>query len=245
MKKAERLESVKEYYFSTKLAEIAEMKRAGKDVINLGIGNPDLPPPPDVQQELVQVIFSDGVNGYQSYRGIAEFRESIASWYEQVYGVKLKPEEEVLPLIGSKEGIFHVSMAFLNVGDYVMVPNPGYPAYGSVAKLLEANIVDYTLCRETDWQPDMAKIRKADLDRVKLFWLNTPHMPTGVAYKKEVLSELITLAQKHHFLIVNDNPYSFILNDRPSSLLELPGASEVCLELNSNKLDGRSFKIKL
>ena len=233
MENAKRLNTVTEYYFSTKLAEIAKMRDSGIDVINLGIGNPDLPPPGHVLDELSHVLSQSGIHGYQSYRGIPEFRKAIADWYGRVYSVTLDPQHEVLPLIGSKEGIFHITAAFANPNDVVFVPDPGYPTYPAVAGLLEATTKFYSLKEENNWQPNLDELRKANLDKVKIMWINSPHMPTGVEYKTEVLKKLIQLARKHQFLIVNDNPYSLILSDHPKSIFQVEGAKEVCLELNS------------
>ena len=230
---AHRIQSVAEYYFSKKLQEVRELDSTDFPVINLGIGSPDLPPHQTVIQALNDAAHKLDVHAYQSYRGIQELRKAIADYYAQYFGVKLNAESEILPLVGSKEGIMHITQAFVNAGDKVLVPNPGYPTYAAVANLVQADINYYELNEENHWQLDMAAIEKMDLDQVKLFWLNSPHMPTGVQYPADTLQKLIELAQKHRFLIVNDNPYSMILNDDYQSILSIAGASEVAIELNS------------
>ncbi len=230
---ANRLNSVQEYYFSKKLEEIRGMNRKGDQVINLGIGNPDLMPSSATIEALNHSARQLTNHGYQSYRGIPALREAMASWYASTYGVALDGQREILPLIGSKEGIMHISMSFLNPGDEVLVPNPGYPTYSSVSELVGAKVVSYSLKEETEWNIDMAQLSAMDLSRVKLMWLNFPNMPTGAKGDPEILLNLIALAKKHQFLIVNDNPYSLILNNDPKSLLQLDGAREVVLELNS------------
>ncbi|WPP49357.1 pyridoxal phosphate-dependent aminotransferase [Catalinimonas niigatensis] len=230
---ANRLQNVKEYYFSVKLQEIRRMREEGLDVINMGIGSPDLMPSGKTIEALHQSALRPTNHGYQPYQGIPELRKAIAHWYAQMYGVNLDPEGEVLPLMGSKEGITHISLTFLNPGDEVLVPELGYPAYTSVSNMVEAKIRTYPL-REEDWQPDLEAMRKEDYSKVKLMWLNYPHMPTGAPAKVEILQEIIQLAQEKKFLICHDNPYSLVLNRaKPLSILSLPGAKEVCLELNS------------
>ncbi|MDF9795028.1 LL-diaminopimelate aminotransferase [Catalinimonas alkaloidigena] len=230
---ANRLQNVKEYYFSIKLQEIRRMREAGLDVINMGIGSPDLMPSEQTIEELYQSARQANHHGYQPYQGIPELRKAIADWYEQTYQVKLNPEGEVLPLMGSKEGITHVSLTFLNPGDEVLVPELGYPAYTSVSNMVEAKIRSYPL-REQDWQPDLEAMRKEDYSKVKLMWLNYPHMPSGAPAQPEVLEEVIQLARERKFLICHDNPYSLVLNKaKPLSILSLPAAREVCLEFNS------------
>ncbi|MEK6481988.1 aminotransferase class I/II-fold pyridoxal phosphate-dependent enzyme [Catalinimonas sp. 4WD22] len=230
---ANRLQNVKEYYFSIKLQEIRRMREAGLDVINMGIGSPDMMPSAETIEELYQSARQPNHHGYQPYQGTPELRKAIADWYAQTYGVNLNPEGEVLPLMGSKEGITHVSLTFLNPGDEVLVPELGYPAYTSVSNMVEAKIRHYPL-REQDWQPELEAMRKEDYSKVKLMWLNYPHMPTGSPANAEVLQELIQLAQEKKFLICHDNPYSLVLNKaKPLSILSLPGAREVCLEFNS------------
>ncbi|MCG8320544.1 MAG: aminotransferase class I/II-fold pyridoxal phosphate-dependent enzyme [Cytophagales bacterium] len=230
---ANRLNNVREYYFSKKLEEIRNMNSKGMNVLNLGIGNPDLSPSRETIQALHESSRQPANHGYQNYRGIAGLREAIARWYLRIYGVKLDPISEILPLIGSKEGIMHISMAFLNPGDEVLVPDPGYPTYKSVSELVGANIKTYELDENQHWLIDLERLKEADLSRVKIMWLNYPNMPTGAKGSKVLFRELVTLARKHEFLIVNDNPYSLILNDDPQSLLSVDGAREVALELNS------------
>jgi len=230
---ARRLQNVKEYYFSTKLQEIRRMREDGLDVINMGIGSPDLAPSEATIDALYQSARQANHHGYQPYQGIAELRQAIADWYSKTYGVSLDPNGEVLPLMGSKEGITHVSFTFLDAGDEVLVPELGYPAYTSVTHMAEAKVRNYPL-READWQPNLEAMRKEDYSRVKLMWLNYPHMPTGTPADAEVLSELIDLAREKQFLICHDNPYSLVLNRKqPLSILSLPGAKEVCIEFNS------------
>ncbi|MBI34980.1 MAG: aminotransferase [Flavobacteriales bacterium] len=230
---ANRLSDVQEYYFSKKLKEIRELNASGKNIINLGIGSPDLAPSHETIEALVKTAEQTNAHGYQSYIGIPEFREAISSWMAFTYGVGFRAENEILPLMGSKEGIMHISMAFLNPGDKVLVPNPGYPTYTSVSNLLNAEIEFYDLDEKKNWNIDVNNLRKKDLSNVKLLWLNYPHMPTGARADLEVLNDLIALAKEKKFLIVNDNPYSLILNPTPRSIFNLEGAKEVCLELNS------------
>lgn len=233
IKPADRIQEVKEYYFSSKLKEIAEMNETGDPVINLGIGNPDGIPDPSVIEALNLASQEKGNHGYQSYIGIPELRKAFANWYAKYYHVELNPADQILPLIGSKEGIMHISMAFLNPGDKVLVPNPGYPAYAAVSKLVGATIFTYDLEESLNWQADLDKLDSGDLAGVKLMWLNYPNMPTGQAADPEFFVKLIAFAKRNNILIVNDNPYSFILNDSPSSLLSIPGAFDCALELNS------------
>ncbi|HSQ45317.1 MAG TPA: aminotransferase class I/II-fold pyridoxal phosphate-dependent enzyme, partial [Lutibacter sp.] len=231
--KANRLKDVKEYYFSVKLREVAALRNAGKPIINLAIGSPDLNPPPSVVEAIKNAMELPTAHQYQSYQGIPELREGIAKFYKTNYRVSLNPANEILPLMGSKEGIMHISMAFLNAGDQVLIPNPGYPTYESVTRLLEAEPVFYALRQETNWLPDFAEIEKQDLSKVKIMWVNYPHMPTGAVASKADFEQLIAFGKKHHILIANDNPYSFVLNDNPISILEVEGAKEVAIELNS------------
>ena len=230
---ANRIKDVEEYYFSKKLQEVRSLDSPQFPVINLGIGSPDLPPSADVIQALNQTATDSGSHGYQSYKGIAPLREGIAQFYDRKYQVTLDPETMILPLMGSKEGIMHISMAFVNEGDEVLIPDPGYPTYASVSKLVGARIGTYALQSENNWQIDFEKLEGRDLSKVKLMWINTPHMPTGSVLAKSDVSRLIELAKRKNFLLVNDNPYSVILNDDPQSILAHPGAKEVCLELNS------------
>lgn len=234
VKPADRLIPISEYYFSKKLAEIRKLEDSGHEVINLGIGSPDLPPSEEVLKMLCESALEVESHGYQSYRGIPELRKAIAAFYQKTYGVSgLNFEEELLPLMGSKEGIMQISLAFLNEGDTVLLPNPGYPTYTSVTKLVGGIPVYYDLREEDGWQIDVEELKKKDLDAVKLLWINTPHMPTGTVCEDDVLVELIGLARKHKFLIVCDNPYSMVLTQQPKSILQIAGAEEVTLELNS------------
>ena len=227
--KANRLNSVQEYYFSVKLREVRSLAQQGKPIINLGIGSPDLSPP----SEVIEVLKNADVHSYQSYQGIPELRNSISAFYDLHYNVALDPDHEVLPLMGSKEGILHISMAFLNPGDQVLIPDPGYPTYASVTNLVEAVPVTYALDEKHNWWPDLDQLEKMDLEKVKLMWVNYPHMPTGSNAEKGLFEELIAFGLKHEILIVNDNPYSFILNENPQSILSLPEAKEIAIELNS------------
>lgn len=230
---ADRLGEVQEYYFSKKLREVADLRKKGKPVINLGIGSPDLAPPKEVIDALNKGLKSNGAHQYQPYKGITELREAIADFYKKYYGVSLDPENEILPLMGSKEGIMHISMAFLNKGDKVLLPNPGYPTYSSVSKLLEANIRNYDLKDETNWLPDLENLEKEDLSKVKLMWINYPHMPTGTRAPEEFFEEITAFAEKHKILVINDNPYSFIQNEEPMSALAKTDLSDYVMELNS------------
>ena len=231
--KANRLQEVKEYYFSTKLREVRRLKAEGKPVINIGIGSPDLDPPIAVSSAIKNAIEQNHIHGYQSYQGLPEFRNAIAGFYQEHYNVGVNPENEILPLMGSKEGIMHVSMAFLNAGDQVLIPNPGYPTYTSVTKLVEAVPVYYDLVEENNWFPNLEVLSKTDLSNVKIMWINYPHMPTGSKPTKKLFEQLVAFAKQHQILLINDNPYSFILNDNPKSILEIEGAKDVALELNS------------
>ena len=230
---AERLASVKEYYFSKKLREVAQLQQQGKPILNMGIGSPDLPPHPAVVQALDQGMSHPRAHMYQSYQGLPELRQGIAEFYQRSYGVSLHYENEVLPLMGSKEGIMHISMAFLNPGDEVLIPNPGYPTYSSVSQLVQAKPIFYALKKENNWQPDFEALEALETQNIKLMWLNYPHMPTGAQAEEATLKRLIDWAKKNQILLVNDNPYSFILNDTPTSILAIEGAKEVALELNS------------
>lgn len=233
MKAADRLNSVQEYYFSRKLREVRGLVARGKDIINMGIGSPDLAPPPKVVEALTQSVTHPTAHKYQSYQGTTELRQAIADYYQTFFGVSLNPDNEVLPLMGSKEGIMHVSMAFLNEGDGVLIPNPGYPTYASVTELVGARAVPYTLSATTDWLPDLEALEQQDLSNVKLMWLNYPHMPTGAKGTKALFEALIQFAKKHDLLLINDNPYAHILNDQPLSILDVEGAAEVALEFQS------------
>lgn len=233
MKTADRLGDIKEYYFSKKLREIDELNKQGKNIINLGIGSPDLPPHPDVIKVLQDESAKPNVHGYQGYKGIPQFRDAIAGWYQQWYGVTVNPNTEILPLMGSKEGIMHICMTYLQAGDEVLVPNPGYPTYASNVKLTGATMIPYNLKAENDWYPDFAAIESLDLSKVKLMFVNYPQMPTGQPASMDIFEKLVAFAKKHDILLVHDNPYSFILNEHPISLLSVPGALDVAIELNS------------
>lgn len=230
---ASRLGVVEEYYFSRKLREIAQMRAEGKQVVNLGIGSPDLPPAQEVIDELALHSRMPDSHGYQSYSGIPELRTAFADWYRRYFSVELDPVSEVLPLIGSKEGIVHISMSYLEGGDEVLVPNPGYPTYRSAAQLTGATIREYLLQSEKGWQPDLDALAATDLSRVKLMWLNYPNMPTGANSDLGFFRDLVEFARAHRILLVNDNPYTFVLNEQQHSLLHVPGAFDVALELNS------------
>lgn len=233
IKTAKRIEQVEEYYFSRKLQEVRKLDSPEKRVINLGIGSPDQPPSKNTIDALINSAQKPGNHAYQSYRGIPEFRKAIAAFYHKTYGVELDTEQMILPLMGSKEGIMHISMAFVDEGDEVLVPDPGYPTYSSVAGLVGATLVPYAMQESLHWSIDMEALRRRDLSRVKLMWINFPHMPTGKTASYKDLKELVDLARNNNFLLVNDNPYSLILNDAPISLLSVEGASDVALELNS------------
>jgi len=230
---ANRLNSVSEYYFSAKLREVAEMNAAGKNVINLGIGNPDLPPSAETIAALCAEAQKPNVHGYQSYVGILELRNGFAEWYKKWYNVDLNPVTEIQPLIGSKEGILHITLAFVNSGDSVLVPNPGYPTYSSASRLCEAKIVSYNLDENNNWEPDFEALEKMDLSSVKLMWVNYPNMPTGAKASLELFEKLVTFGKKHNIVICNDNPYSFILNEEKLSILSVEGAKDICIEMNS------------
>ena len=230
---ASRLGEVKEYYFSIKLKEIAAMRAVGKDILNLGIGSPDLPPPASAIDVLAEQSKHQNNHAYQSYIGLPALRQAFSSWYQKWFKVELNPDTEVLPLIGSKEGIMHISMTYLEAGDEVLVPNPGYPAYRSVANFTGATIKTYELQPGLGWLPDLEALAKEDLSKVKLMWINYPNMPTGAKANQSFFENLIAFAKQHKILICNDNPYAFILNDQALSLLNIPGAMEVALELNS------------
>lgn len=230
---SQRVENIKEYYFSTKLKEVAAMKAAGHDVISLGIGGPDQPPHKDVIDTMTAALQQPDNHGYQPHVGVPELRQAFADWYKKWYGVDLDSKSEIQPLIGSKEAVTHISLAFLNPGDGVLVPNPGYPTYSSISKLVGAEIFNYDLTEDGGWQPDFEALEKLPLDRIKLMWMNYPHMPTGAAARMETFEKAIAFGKKHGIVIVNDNPYSFILNDRPLSILQVPGAKEITIEMNS------------
>lgn len=230
---SKRLEGISEYYFSQKLREIDSLNKEGKNIINLGIGSPDLPPHPDVIRTLQEEAGKPGVHGYQGYKGIPALRQAFADWYQRWYRVALNPDTEVLPLLGSKEGIMHICMTYLNEGDQALIPDPGYPTYGSAVKLAGGNPVSYLLKEDQDWYPDLEALAATDLSKVKLMFVNYPHMPTGQPMAPGLFENLVSFAKANQILLIHDNPYSFILNDNPLSLLEVPGAKEVVLELNS------------
>ncbi|MGL5785551.1 MAG: pyridoxal phosphate-dependent aminotransferase [Bacteroidales bacterium] len=230
---AQRIAEVKEYYFSKKLKEIAQLNAEGKNIISLGIGSPDLPPSEETLNTLCSEAQKSDAHGYQPYNGTFELRNAFASWYKKWYHVDLSPADEILPLIGSKEGILHITLAFVNPGDQVLIPNPGYPTYSSLSKLLGAEIINYDLTEESHWMPDFDALEELDLSRVKIMWMNYPNMPTGTKATRELFEKAVAFGQKHNILIVNDNPYSFILNDDLLSILQLPGAKECCIEMNS------------
>lgn len=233
MEIAKRIQGVTEYYFSQKLREIDDLNKQGKNIINLGIGSPDLPPHPDVIKTLYEEALKPNAHGYQNYKGSPVLRKAFADWYQRWYDVLLNPDTEILPLIGSKEGIMHICMTYLNEGDAALVPNPGYPTYRSNVTIAGGVCLEYDLKEENNYQPDFDAIEKMDLSRVKLFFVNYPQMPTGQKPDSDVFIKLIAFAKKHNILIVHDNPYSFILNEEPISLLSTEGAKDVALELNS------------
>ena len=233
MQTAKRLENIGEYYFSQKLREIDTLNKQGKNIISLGIGSPDLPPHPDVIKVLQDESAKPTTHAYQSYKGSPVLRNAIAAWYKKWYQVELDAESEILPLIGSKEGIMHICMTYLNAGDEVLIPNPGYPTYKAAATIAGANCVTYNLAEDNNWFPNFAELEKTDLSKVKLMFVNYPHMPTGQLATKELFHQLVTFAKKHNILLVHDNPYSFILNDKPMSLLSIEGAKDCVIELNS------------
>ena len=230
---AKRLGLVSEYYFSRKLKEVAQMNAEGKDIISLAIGSPDMPPSQQTIDKLCEVANDPAAHGYQPTMGTAELRNAMADFYRRWYNVELNPQSEIQPLIGSKEGILHVTLAFVNPGEQVLVPNPGYPTYTSLSKILGAEIVNYDLLEDNGWQPDFESLEKMDLSKVKLMWTNYPNMPTGGAARMETYERLVAFAKKHDIVVVNDNPYSFILNEKPLSLLQVPGAKDCCIEFNS------------
>lgn len=230
---ADRVGAIKEYYFSRKLREVAALNDAGYDIISLGIGGPDRMPDASVIETLAEDARRGEAHSYQPYNGLPELRRAYAGWYLRTFGVELDADSEILPLIGSKEGILHVTLAFVNPGDRVLVPDPGYPTYTSVSRLAGAEVVTYRLDEKNGWQPDFDALERAAADGVKLMWVNYPNMPTGAPARPEVFDRLIEFGKRHNILIVNDNPYSLILNDSPQSILARPGAKEVAMELNS------------
>lgn len=230
---ADRLSLVSEYYFSRKLKEVATLNAQGMNIISLAIGSPDMPPSPQTIDKLCEVAKQPDAHGYQPTMGTPELRQAMAGFYNRWYGVQLNPQTEVLPLIGSKEGILHVTLAFVNPGDEVLVPNPGYPTYTSLSKLLGAKVVNYNLVEANGWQPDFDELEQMNLSKVKLMWTNYPNMPTGGNARRETYERLVDFAKKHHIVVVNDNPYSFILNEEHLSILQVEGAKDCCIEFNS------------
>lgn len=233
IKTADRLETVQEYYFSKKLREVRGLMAKGRPIINMGIGSPDLAPSENVINAIQNAVTDTGAHQYQSYQGLPELREAIGEFYQSRFGVEADASTEILPLMGSKEGIMHISMAFLNEGDGVLIPNPGYPTYTSVSKLVGAVPLYYDLVEDRGWFPDLEELEKEDLSLVKLMWLSYPHMPTGAIATKQQFEKLIAFARKNNILLINDNPYSFVLNETPTSILSIDGAKDVALELNS------------
>lgn len=233
IKPADRVGRVKEYYFARKLREIAGLNAKGLDIISLGIGGPDRMPDAEVIETLCEAARRPDTHSYQPFAGLPEMRRAMADWYRRSYGVEIDPATELLPLIGSKEGILHVSMAFLNQGDGVLVPNPGYPTYTSVSNLVGAEIFSYDLTADSGWQPDFDALEKLPLERIKLMWVNYPHMPTGTPASRELLERIVDFGRRHNIVIAHDNPYSFILNPEPMSIMQIPGAKDICIEMNS------------
>lgn len=233
IKPASRLDAVQEYYFSRKLKEVARLNAEGQDIISLAIGSPDQPPSPQIIDKLCEVAHDPSAHGYQPTMGTMELRKAMADFYHRWYGVEVDAASEVQPLIGSKEGILHITLAFVNPGDEVLVPNPGYPTYTSLSKILGAKVVNYNLDEDNGWQPDFEELERRDLSRVKLMWTNYPNMPTGGDARMETYRKLVDFARRHDIVVVNDNPYSFILNEHPLSLLQVEGAKDCCIELNS------------
>ena len=230
---ANRVASIKEYYFSTKLREVARLNAEGHNIISLGIGGPDRPPHPEVISTLCTEASKPDAHGYQPYVGLPQLRQAFARWYKANYDVDLDPATEIQPLIGSKEGILHTTLTFVNPGDGVLVPNPGYPTYTSVSRLAEAEIFTYDLTEEGGWEPDFDALERLPLERIKLMWVNYPHMPTGKCASQSLFARLVDFGKRHNIVIVNDNPYSFILNDNPLSILSVPGAKDIAIEMNS------------
>ena len=230
---ASRLSQVQEYYFSRKLKEVARLNAEGHDIISLAIGSPDMPPSPRTIERLCEVAAMPDAHGYQPTMGTRELREAMSVFYKRWYDVDVDPQTEVQPLIGSKEGILHITLAFVNPGEQVLVPNPGYPTYTSLSRILGAEVVGYNLREDNGWQPDFDELESMDLSRVRLMWTNYPNMPTGGNARRETYERLVAFARKHGIVVVNDNPYSFILNEHPMSLMQVPGAKECCIELNS------------
>ncbi len=233
MKPASRVDSIQEYYFSRKLKEVAKLNAEGKDIISLAIGSPDMPPSKQTIDKLCAVANEPNAHGYQPTSGLPELRTAMAGFYKRTYGVELDAKTELQPIIGSKEGIMYVTLAFCNPGDKVLIPNPGYPTYTAVNKLFGTQIINYDLCEDNGWQPDFEQLEKMDLTGVKVMWANYPNMPTGGNARRETFERLVAFAKEHDILVVNDNPYSLILNEHPMSIMQVPGAKECCIEFNS------------
>ena len=233
MKPASRVDSIQEYYFSRKLKEVAKLNAEGKDIISLAIGSPDMPPSKQTIDKLCAVANEPNAHGYQPTSGLPELRTAMAGFYKRTYGVELDAKTELQPIIGSKEGIMYVTLAFCNPGDKVLIPNPGYPTYTAVNKLFGTQITNYDLCEDNGWQPDFEQLEKMDLTGVKVMWANYPNMPTGGNARRETFERLVAFAKEHDILVVNDNPYSLILNEHPMSIMQVPGAKECCIEFNS------------
>ena len=233
IKLAKRLDVVEEYYFSSKLREVRQLAAEGKSIINMGIGSPDMNPSKAVIEAIQTAVTDENAHQYQNYQGLPELRQAMSDFYKSNYDTTINPINEILPLMGSKEGIMHISLAFLNEGDHVLIPNPGYPTYTSVTNLVGAVPVYYDLQANTNWEPDFEALEKLDLSKVKIMWIGYPHMPTGARGSLALFEKLVAFAKKHEILLINDNPYSFVLNDKPMSLLQVEGAKEVALELNS------------
>lgn len=230
---ANRVSKIREYYFSRRLKEVAQLNAEGHDIISLGIGGPDRPPSSDVIETLCKYARLDNTHSYQMTVGIPELRKAYADWYRRHYSVELDPDKEIQPLIGSKEGILQISLAFLNPGDGVLVPDPGYPTYTSASRLVEADVYTYDLRPENGWEPDFEALERMPLDKIKLMWVNYPHMPTGTPASAELFEKIVDFGRRHSIVIAHDNPYSFILNNNPLSILEVPGAKDIVIEMNS------------
>lgn len=230
---ADRVAEIKEYYFAKKLAEVAALNAQGLDIVSLGIGGPDRPPHESVRSLMTEMVMRPDTHSYQPFKGLPELRRAFADWYREHYGVTLDPDTEILPLLGSKEGVLQLSLTFLNPGDAVLVPDPGYPTYTSASRIAGGEVIKYDLTAERGWYPDFEALERLPLERVKLMWVNYPHMPTGAPARRDVLERLVEFARRHNIVIAHDNPYSFILNEEPMSILSIPGAREVCVEMNS------------
>ncbi len=230
---ANRVNEIQEYYFSRKLKEVAKLNAEGQDIISLAIGSPDMPPSKQTIDKLCEVAHEPGAHGYQPTSGLPELRQAMAGYYKRLYGVDLEPLKEVQPIIGSKEGIMYATLAFCNPGDEVLIPNPGYPTYTAINKIFGTKITYYDLLEDNGWQPDFEALEKMDLSHVKLMWTNYPNMPTGGNARKETYEKIVDFARRHEIVVVNDNPYSMILNEHPMSIMQIPGAKDLCIEFNS------------